>query len=468
MSSRRFRLAFATLLAVPALAGALRASAAQPGISLYGAVVGPDQNASLGYSMPAGWATFDLDRVEDPTAALTRGNAHQPRFDAGAGFARVRSVRQRVPREGYGEVNFGRLPSGVYRLSAREGNASASTALVVTRLGVVVKRAKNGLLVYAADRLTGQPRAANVYVAGKAAGTTGPDGLLRVTSPATTDALAVAARSGRDWSLADAYWNTWAASRYTGFVYTDRPVYRPGDEIQARGTLRDAQTLRPPAAQDVTARLLDPQDKELARATERSDAYGTFTASFAVPASAASGQYRVEATTGALQTGTWEGRETYSASLYVQPYVKPEYRVDLSASAPRAVQGDSVTVTARATYLAGGNVSGGHGTLYVTRGAYYPSWPGEGDETLATTLPPGQGADYGSDLIVQKAVTLDANGEAHIALKLDPSPDGQPQRYRMGLDVTDEAGQVVTGALDVIAYPAAVTVNVATDGYAYR
>ena len=469
MTIRKVCSVLAALVAVPSLAVSLSASAAQPGISLFGNIVAPGQAITLGYSMPAGWATFELDRVPDPRSMLLSANPHRPSFEARQVVARVRNLRRHQNESGYGEINLGALPSGVYRVTAREGSLSARIAVIVTRLGLVVKRSEKSVLVYAADRLSGQPQAANVWVNAQSVGATNADGLLKgIASAPGADPIFVAARSGNDWALADASWNSWAASKLTGYVYTDRPVYRPGDAVQARGVLRDSRTLLAPAPATVTARLLDPQDKEVGRLSARSDVYGAFEAGFNLPAVTPSGPYRIEATTGPLKAGSWQGRETYSASLYVQPYVKPEYRVDLTASAPRAVQGDTVTVTARATYLAGGVVGGGHGTLYVTRSAYYPPWPGQGDETLATTLPPNVNADYGSDLIAQKAISLDANGEAHIALRLDRTPDGQPARYRVGLDVNDETGSVVTGALDVIAYPAAVTVNVATDGYAYH
>lgn len=100
-------------------------------------------------------------------------------------------------------------------------------------------------------------------------------------------------------------------------LFTERPVYKPGDTVHLKGIVRDWRPdhARIPAGAKATLRLLDPQDRHLAeRAVTLSDA-GSFSEDFQLTGSAL-GIYRLEllmpesrAEVDAIETQTFEVQE---------------------------------------------------------------------------------------------------------------------------------------------------------------
>ncbi|WP_045234666.1 hypothetical protein, partial [Deinococcus pimensis] len=133
---------------------------AQPPVSLYGGVFRPGQEVRVGVSAPAR-TELTLSRVEDPLGvfAATR-DPHQPDLPPGTRLTRLRTLS--TPKRDYGDVSLGRLPRGLYVLRA----GGVGTLLLVSDLGLVVKRDASGALTYAADRESGRTRAARVWKLG--------------------------------------------------------------------------------------------------------------------------------------------------------------------------------------------------------------------------------------------------------------------------------------------------------------
>lgn len=444
-------LARAGLLAV-LLAVAL--APAQPPVGLYGGVFRPGQPIRVGVNAPPR-TPLRLERVADPLAVLGAApNPHQPRLPPGTRATRLRTLE--TGKQRYGEVDLGPLPAGLYVLRA----GGVGTLVLVTDLGLVVKRDSGTALVYAADRESGQTRAARIWRLGQggAAPTlANPDGLAKFTAPAREGEYFLA-RFGQSWAISGANWNAYARPRVKGFVYTDRPVYRPGQRVEFQGTLRSGQTLKPLARQAVRVTVFSPFGESVFQRSLTTNGYGSLSAGFDLPAGAKLGEYRFEArVAGAGDTSTVGG------SFAVEAYQKPEYAVTVTPGRARAVQGDKLSVTVRARYLFGGGLGGARVTYNVTRAPYSP--PGFDAEA---DLPPDPGGrDYGPDLVVREETRLDARGDLDLTLPLERGANGRPLSYRIEAEVEDEARRPVSGFARVIAFPAALNVEARTDAYVY-
>nr|WP_246363212.1 MG2 domain-containing protein [Deinococcus budaensis] len=379
---------------------------------------------------------------------------HQPRLPPGTRTTLARTLS--TGARSYGEVNLGPLPAGLYVLRA----GRVGTLVLVTDLGLVVKRDSGTAVVYAADRETGQTRAARIWrlgASGAAPTLANPDGLAKFTAPAREGEYFLA-RYGEGWAISGANWNAYAQPRVKGFVYTDRPVYRPGQRVEFQGTLRSGQTLKPLVRQAVRVTVFSPFGESVFARRLTTNGYGSFSAGFDLPAGAKPGEYRFEArAAGGGDTASVPG------SFAVEAYQKPEYAVTVTPGRARAVQGDKLSVTVSARYLFGGGVGGARVTYNVTRAPYYP--PGFDAEA---DLPPDPGGrEYGSDLVVREETRLNASGDLDLTLPLERDANGRPVSYRIEAEVEDEARRPVSGFARVIAFPAALNVEASTDAYVY-
>ncbi|MFC4456375.1 alpha-2-macroglobulin family protein [Deinococcus sonorensis] len=427
---------------------------AQSRISMYGGMFRTGQAIDVDVEAPLN-TRFTVARVQDPAGMFTATtDPHSPQVPRGAPTRTLQTLRL---TRGMGHtLHLGKLPSGVYVL--RSGGAS--TVLLVTRLGLVVKRDQQRALTYTADQTTGQTRAARVWALGGGSTVADQDGLATFKGLAGSDEVYLA-RYGNDWAVSGASWNSYAAPLVKGYVYTDRPVYRAGQHVEFKAVLRTAGSLAPLAGRSVRVTVLSPFDDEVFRRTLTTTASGSLSAGLDLPQGAKLGEYRFRVQPAGAEG---EGQSDIGGTFEVQAYQKPEYAVTLVPSAARAVQGERVRVHLSARYLFGGAVGGARVNYNVTRAPYYPP------DFDAESLPPDQqlgGLDYGSDLVIQEETRLDAHGELDLMLPLERDASGRPVSYRIEAEVEDESRRTVSAQTRVIAFPAALNAEASTDRYIY-
>ncbi|AZI44706.1 hypothetical protein EHF33_17580 (plasmid) [Deinococcus psychrotolerans] len=427
---------------------------AQRNVSIYGGVFQGGQAVKVEVYAPAG-TVFTVRRVLDPASLFAASpDPHQPKLSASQQSAPIRSVTLRRRDD---SLNLGTLPSGVYTV----GTGNLAAVVVVSNLGLVVKRDQNQVLIYTADRESGQTRAAQINLLGsKQSVQASVDGVARLTrkADANSDKETYLAHIGNDWAISGANWNSYAAPLVRGYVYTDRPVYRPGQHVDFKAVLRQAGSLKALAGTSVRVVVKSPNDDEVFRKTLMTDAFGSLNAGLDLPAGAKLGEYYFSLS----PEGTDDDQTDISGSFQVEAYQKPEYAVTIQADRKRAVQGDKVNVRISARYLFGGNVSGAIVNYNVTRAPYYP--PGFDSEYLS---PDSEGTDYGSDLVIQDQTRLNANGDLDLTLPLEKDASGNPVSYRIEAEVEDESRRTVSAQTRVIAFPASLNVEADTDGYVY-
>ncbi|ULH17201.1 MG2 domain-containing protein (plasmid) [Deinococcus sp. KNUC1210] len=429
---------------------------AQNQISMYGGMFRTGQAVEVEVSAPLG-SVFTVARILDPAGMFeATKDPHSPQIPGAAGTRTVQTVR--LTRSMGQRLRLGTLPSGVYVI--RSGGVG--TVLLVTRLGMVIKRDQQQALTYTADQNSGQARAARVWALGGSSNVlSNADGLTTFEGEAGSGEVYLA-RYGNDWAISGANWNSYAAPLVRGYVYTDRPVYRPGQHVEFKAVLRKAGTLAPLAGRSVRVTVSSPFDDEVFRRTLTTNSFGSLSAGLDLPQGAKLGEYHFTVSPAGADG---DGQADIGGSFQVEAYQKPEYAVTLVPSKTQAVQGEKVNVHISARYLFGGNVSGALVNYNVTRAPYYP--PGFDTDSL----PPDQqddGQDYGSDLVIQDETRLNANGDLDLTLPLERDADGKPISYRIEAEVEDESRRTVSAQTRVIAFPAALNVEASTDNYIYN
>lgn len=317
-------------------------------------------------------------------------------------------------------VNLPAMPNGVYWVEVRMGPKRKGMYLNVTSLSVVVKTAGDQMLCFASNIKSGRP-ASGVEVSfasgGKVspAATTGKDGtatfqmakdesgspVLIVASKKVERAFVSVYPSGRS-----------EAGSHRIFTYTDRPVYRPGDEVKFKGIVRKLKGdgyVVPQAGQKIEVKVLDVQENLIEKQTLTIDRYGTFNGRFSFNREAPPGSYL-------LVCGFGDSEERHYVT--VSAYRKPEFTVKVKPEKKFYVRGDRGRAMVECEYFFGGPVVGAKVKATITRSSYW-SYGGEDEEQYSA-----EDGDSGGEYLQEVEAVTDGTGRAVIEFdtKLENDP----------------------------------------------
>ncbi len=377
------------------------------------------------------------------------------------------------------------LPSGVYLLEV-EGYPGKTTdwrILIVSPLNLTLKRSDKQTFIWATDLRTGQAVAGlplAVYDMDKkliTQGRTNEVGVLKTAeAEECLDAwecaygwrpLYVVAESspplaggtkggeGEDlWGFVASTWDEGIATRdfrmpyyygepsHTVFLYTDRPIYRPGQKVYFKGVARQDNDGRYslPAFGRLNVIIDDAQGNEIYREELPLTDIGTFYGELGLDAEAALGSYTI-------QVQYAEGELSSYGNFRVAEYRKPEFKVSVTPSNPTPVHGETVTVTVQADYYFGAPLP--NATVeWRLQGDDYSFWlPNEwysfGDQDDYYWL---WGQDYsnGNNLYANGTGKTNASGAFTFTVPLDLSKAGRGQVLSFEADVIDQNNQVTS------------------------
>ncbi|HSN91722.1 MAG TPA: MG2 domain-containing protein, partial [Anaeromyxobacteraceae bacterium] len=364
-------------------------------------------------------------------------------------------------------VELDPLPGGLYVVQLVQGRVEGQVVLVVTDLRVQVKQTDGEVLVRVAGKDLAPVAGADVVVrsaagAGRAARTDARgEARLRAAEPR----LLVVVRAGADVAVVDTdFYSTLAASPDV-FVYTDRPIYRPGDQVQFRGVVRQPDAflarLFTPRSRDVSVALAVAEGREV-KARARVDEFGAFSGALLVPDDVGTGVLRL--------TARLDDRP-HEAEARVQEYVKPTFYLEVLGEAETVRPGETLRAKVRARRYAGGAPERTRWEVFLHRTLLdSPTWvddAGLGAQGSAVTygspsttegrlsVPErlhssieARGQQYAEDPWAS-APLLDANGEAEISVPVPPLAQGDerfPWRYTLSVRARDDQGTFANGS----------------------
>lgn len=379
----------------------------------------------------------------------------------------VATWRELLPRVRDAEVR--RIPldlpgEGLYLVEAVHERLRAYTIVAVSNAGLLVKSASGQLVTFAVDRASGEPRPdCQVSAISNrrllASGTSSDKGLYEAEVESTGDPIVALARCGPAVVPADAggYLLGDQRAELVAYLYTDRPVYRPGHTVHLKAILRwrERGEVRPFDRSEVEIVVSDNTGKVVARERRTADEFGAVWTSLALPPAAALGTYTVTVRAGDREdTGQFQVRE----------YRKPEFEVDVSAPSSIALQGTTVQAQVRARYYFGQPVAGGRVHYVLFRSPYYSPYRwADADETVAVMW-----NWFGGTAIAEGTARLDAAGTATIPVTLPVDAERDDFGFRVEARVTDSSGREVSGNLRLIAPWASFLLALETDQHIYR
>ncbi len=245
----------------------------------------------------------------------------------------------------------------------------------------------------------------------------------------------ILARKGGDFALNSNYIGIYRpeppSQQAASLIYTDRSIYRPGQKLywkvlcyQGRPDLGKYE-VTPNSSVAVT--LFDINGQKAAEALVTTNAYGSASGEFMIPAGKPLGEWRLSSSANG------------SAQVKIEEYKRPTFEAAIQASKTPMRLNRPATLTGEAKYYFGLPVTNGSVVWRVTREPVYPwwwGWYGWGGRSEAQTIASGD-AKLKEDGTFDVTFTPEAD-------EREASSSGTTYRYKLSADVTDEGGETRT------------------------
>ncbi len=347
--------------------------------------------------------------------------------------------------------------------------------LVVASANLTFKSSTTDGLVWLTDLESGKPvQGVPVTIYDKnfnpiGSGTTGADGSLYLTLPAPADpydARFAIAQNDKVFGFASTQWGSGASlsnfgiwSSYyapsnqpTAYIYTERPLYRPGQPVYFKGIVRldDDLDYSLPEVTKAKVRISSYKEKVYEEELDLSS-FGSFDGKLLLDPEAALGYYTIEASL----PGT--DQVIGSLTFNVAEYRKPEFQVKVTASPANILGGESFMANVQADYYSGGGLASSQVNWTLTADPFYFNPPDDYTsysftDSFEDVYENPDNQDTGSKLISEGQGTTDASGHFSLSLPADLSDSKTGRQLTFEATVTDLAQTAVSGRAAVVAH----------------
>ena len=373
------------------------------------------------------------------------------------------------------KVTLEPFPAGIYLVQLVQGRVEGQVVLVVTDLRVQVKQTDGDVLVRVAGKDLSPVGAEVELRTATSAGPTGKtDDQGEVHLASKEPRLLVLVKAGLDRAVVDTDFYTTLALTPDLFLYTDRPIYRPGDLVKFRGIMRkpDAFLARlfTPRSRDVKVSLDLPESQKVS-SKARVDEFGCFSGELKVPADVATGVVRL--------TADLDG-SPHGAEARVDEYVKPSFYLEVTGETETVRPGETLKARVRARRFSGGPPLSARYQFFLYRTLLdSPAWvddaglgaqgslvtygspsTSEGKLSVPERLYSSLAAeDASSQDPWAHSKTFDPKGEAEIEIPvpaLEKGDERLPWRYSLSVRARDDQGTFANGSRPYFLAPSEV------------
>jgi len=372
-----------------------------------------------------------------------------------------------------GEISLGKIDEpGIYIVQAIRNDKVGYCAIVITNYAMVYKNNQKEILTFIADAKTGEfakKARFDFYQNGKQIGSkiADKDGLLFADlsefKGIENSNIQLFGYSGDEIVLSDPYFyfNRTQNEYLTAYIYTQQPVYRPGQSVNFKAIFRNKkgnEILNAPDLKfDVSVK--SPKNKEVYSGQAETNEFGSLSANFTLDGEADLGNYSIILT----KDGT-----SYYGSFSVEEYKKPEYKVNVATDRNQYANGDKIAVTVSADYYFGSPVKNATVQINIYRQNYWRPWwywsewswfyKGFRNERYFG----GQ-----EELIHQESGVLNEEGKYEFSYKVN-SDKNYDYQYIISAQVTDASRRAITGSTQAFVTRGSFTISTSPDKYFFQ
>ncbi len=312
-------------------------------------------------------------------------------------------------------------------------------------------------------------------------GTTDSDGLLHLELPPTKDYYSnryvlaqneqVFALTSTDWGSGFNLWDygIWGSyfsptNQPIAYVYTERPIYRPGQPVYFKGIVRLDEDLdyKLPDFQNVRVTIESFKDMVLTEEYEL-NSMGSFAGEFTLDSEASLGYYtlNVYIDDKAEPIGT--------LSFNVAEYRRPEFQVMVNSDPQNILNGDTFSITVQADYYSGGGVSDAEVDWTLTKEAFRFTPPG--DYAMFSFEDFEEYQDFyasesqSSEIVAEGQGTTDDAGAYSTKLPVNLGTSSTSQKLTFEASIIDISQNLVSGRTSIIAHRSQVYPGVRSTTY---
>jgi len=338
--------------------------------------------------------------------------------------------------------------AGLHLVEILRGSEAAYVPWLVTDLALLSEQDGARIRLQALDGRDGAPKAgvSGQIFEGAKGQALAFDGAGRAEAPVTPGVRRVVlARSGASFALLASEGQSTAAVRQRLYAFTERPLYRPGQEVFAKAILRrveDGENRVAGGGASLPFTVLDPEDTKVTEGQAKllSAETGTYAAQFTLPGAGRLGLYRL-----VFQGPQGPGQ----AEFKVEQFVKPAFEVKVTAEKSKVGLGDTLSFHANARYFYGAAVRGAKADWFLYKVVPPKSrwiWDDEDSGPAPELMESGQ-------------LELDDEGQADLP-SFKAESDGL---WRMVVKVADASGQRNSGQAQVRAAAGDLVLMIAAD-----
>lgn len=233
--------------------------------------------------------------------------------------------------------------------------------------------------------------------------------------PLIADVVGAAITSGDDTAVVSQWADTLSQNSWSNayqddrtYVYTDRPIYRPGQQVFIKGLYRvnfDG-VFQVFQDNDIKIQISDSKGNTILTQKVPVSAYGTFSTNITLPTDAPLGSYGISA------------GNSYS-SFNVEEYVGAAFETQAQTDKDEYTAGDTANVSVSGIYYFGVPLDGGTLEYSVTSQDYYFDRYTDEYFNFGSGWYDCYDCGYGDTYLKSGKVTLDAKGTAQVQLPLD-------------------------------------------------
>lgn len=374
----------------------------------------------------------------------------------------------------------GSLPTGLYLVqmdAPADDNEPQGRLILVRGSELVLKAAADDVLVWATDLRTGESldsfAVRLVHESTKQIGGTvqGRAGIAHLDPPGFEDpyqgVYAIVGEPGDElFGVTGWLWSGGLHPYQFGipgrprppesktYLYTDRPLYRPGQTVHFRGALREqtSEGYQLPDEYTVEISLVDSNGETVETQELSLSTFGTVNGSFQLGEEAPLGLYRLET-------------ETYSLYFDVAAYRKPEFAVQVTPSHEDRIIGEPLTATIQADYYFGAPVGGEEVQWHAYASSFWPpDLPAGGGFERVDYLGPGF---VGGITLAQGQGVTGPDGKLQIEIPTDLEKP-RPLQVTIEATLSEDGDLPVSGRTQVRLHPASVYLSLVPIQYSLR
>jgi len=244
------------------------------------------------------------------------------------------------------------------------------------------------------------------------------------------------------------------------YVYTDRPIYRPGDTVHIKGISRigyDGVFEIPTGSATLEIRNAQYEVARTEKVTFSKN--GTYEMSFMLDAKAPLGYYPISTNTGGY------------GSFQVEEYVAPQFKIDLSPDKEEYISGEKAVLNIAANYYFGVPIQGGDVEYRIVSQDYYFDRYQDGYFSFGRSWYNNENGWYGDHFLASGKLKLGKDGKGVITqeVNIDKLFTGnyknQSKILTFYVTVKNENGQSVTKQQSMIVHRGTFYAGLTMDDY---